>query len=129
MAATEAQPREVDVSRIKKKLEGDLVELQRRLCATREAVRNERVPAADEADVVHVNNTREMNVELGNGCLERLADAVNALRKIEEGAYGVCERCAADIPAARLHAMPAARFCVECQATLEVDSPRARARR
>ncbi|MFJ6198018.1 TraR/DksA family transcriptional regulator [Micromonospora sp. NPDC092111] len=38
-----------------------------------------------------------------------------ALRRLAEGRYGVCERCAAEIPAERLEALPHARFCVPCQ--------------
>jgi len=38
-----------------------------------------------------------------------------ALRRIDEGTYGNCEKCAAGIPAERLEVLPHARFCVPCQ--------------
>ncbi|MFY1705704.1 TraR/DksA family transcriptional regulator [Micromonospora sp. WMMA1923] len=38
-----------------------------------------------------------------------------ALRRIADGSYGVCEKCAVRIPVARLEALPHARFCVPCQ--------------
>jgi DnaK suppressor protein len=37
-----------------------------------------------------------------------------ALHAIDEGTYGICQRCEEPIAAARLHAMPHATLCVEC---------------
>jgi DnaK suppressor protein len=44
-----------------------------------------------------------------------VADTAQALRRMAEGSYGTCERCAADIPLQRLEILPYARFCVPCQ--------------
>jgi RNA polymerase-binding transcription factor DksA len=44
-----------------------------------------------------------------------VADTAQALRRMAEGSYGICERCAADIPLQRLEILPHARFCVPCQ--------------
>jgi DnaK suppressor protein len=38
-----------------------------------------------------------------------------ALRRIEEGAFGVCLRCEQDIRPKRLAAVPWTAFCIECQ--------------
>lgn len=45
---------------------------------------------------------------------ERLADIEAALRKIDEGTYGVCESCGRPIAEARLEARPLSVRCVEC---------------
>jgi DnaK suppressor protein len=45
----------------------------------------------------------------------RLAAVNDALRKFDEGTYGVCEQCRQTIDWARLEALPAARFCIRCQ--------------
>lgn len=37
-----------------------------------------------------------------------------ALRRLDDGVYGVCEGCAALIPFERLQAMPHVRRCVDC---------------
>lgn len=42
-----------------------------------------------------------------------------ALKRIENGSYGVCVDCGADIPAARLHAAPETPRCISCQEKLE----------
>jgi DnaK suppressor protein len=39
-----------------------------------------------------------------------------ALERLDAGGYGVCERCGAQIPEARLAARPTARTCVPCAA-------------
>ena len=37
-----------------------------------------------------------------------------ALRKLDTGEYGLCERCDEDIPAARLQLIPECECCVVC---------------
>ncbi len=37
-----------------------------------------------------------------------------ALRRMDEGVYGKCERCGQDIPIERLEARPTASLCVQC---------------
>jgi DnaK suppressor protein len=44
-----------------------------------------------------------------------VADTAQALRRMADGSYGACERCAASIPLERLETLPQARFCVPCQ--------------
>lgn len=40
-----------------------------------------------------------------------------ALEKLEDGTYGVCDRCGTEIASARLQALPASSHCVECAKT------------
>lgn len=48
--------------------------------------------------------------------LERIAEA---LRKIDDGTYGTCDRCDAPINPERLRAIPYATLCIECQEKME----------
>lgn len=48
--------------------------------------------------------------------LEKISDA---LRKIDDGTYGVCDRCSNPIHADRLKAIPYATLCVTCQERME----------
>ncbi len=52
----------------------------------------------------------------------RLRDIEEALRKIAEGTYGICDDCEGDIPLGRLNAMPFALRCVDCQEKHELMS-------
>jgi DnaK suppressor protein len=42
-----------------------------------------------------------------------------ALRKFDQGTYGICESCGAPIDRARLKALPYALYCMKCQTDRE----------
>jgi RNA polymerase-binding protein DksA len=42
-----------------------------------------------------------------------------ALRRIQDGSYGLCHSCGKPISQARLEAVPHARLCIECKAKEE----------
>jgi DnaK suppressor protein len=50
---------------------------------------------------------------------DALYEIEEALKRIENGTYGVCEMSGKAIPVARLEALPFARLTVECQAEFE----------
>jgi DnaK suppressor protein len=50
---------------------------------------------------------------------DALYEIEEALKRIENGTYGVCQMCGKPIPRARLEAVPYARFTVDCQAIQE----------
>ena len=45
-----------------------------------------------------------------------LEDVERALQKLDEGTYGICDRCGHLIPDARLEARPWSVLCVDCAA-------------
>lgn len=46
-------------------------------------------------------------------------DVEHALRKFDDGTYGICETCGTIIELARLEALPSARMCMRCQSRRE----------
>ena len=48
-----------------------------------------------------------------------LLEIDDALRRIEDGTYGICENRGEQIPKERLKAIPWARYCVACATLLE----------
>jgi DnaK suppressor protein len=48
-----------------------------------------------------------------------LQDVERALKRLDQGAYGICQACGCQIEDERLEAVPAARFCLEHQSDLE----------
>lgn len=103
----------------------DFTEAKRQLLARRSelAARLQRIEG--ELDVPHDANWDEDAVlheddEVLEGLGQkgeaemRAIDA--ALARIADGTYGVCARCGADIPAARLQALPATAVCTACAA-------------
>lgn len=67
------------------------------------------------ADVATDTYDREFSLGLASNERELLYELDEALKRIEEGAYGVCEECKSLITKTRLKAVPSARLCVKCQ--------------
>jgi DnaK suppressor protein len=66
-----------------------------------------------------VATERELELALDAREMSELTAVDAALKRIEDGVYGVCADCGVDIPAPRLHAAPEAPRCIACQATYE----------
>ena len=69
----------------------------------------------DQADAGTKTFEREHEMSLANNSREMLAQAKRALRRIEDGTYGICESCGNPIGKARLQAFPRATLCVSCK--------------
>ncbi|MGM7720721.1 yteA family sporulation protein [uncultured Metabacillus sp.] len=66
-------------------------------------------PADDATELYE----REKDIALNEHTEEELLDIDRALKAVENGTYGKCEVCGAEIPLERLDAMPTATTCVE----------------
>jgi RNA polymerase-binding protein DksA len=64
---------------------------------------------------------QEFNLELLERDGSTLREIVEALERIDNGTYGLCENCSSMIFKERLKAVPYARFCIECQRKAERD--------
>lgn len=49
-----------------------------------------------------------------------------ALRRLENGEYGICEACGEEIGIDRLKARPVTTLCIDCKATQEVEERKSR---
>jgi len=67
------------------------------------------------ADMATDNFDREFTLGLASNEQEFLNLVDAALRKIDEGVYGICEDCSKPIPQKRLIALPHAPMCIKCQ--------------
>lgn len=66
---------------------------------------------AEQAVEVENNQVVEQLDEDGK---HMLAEIRHALKKIEDGHYGICEACGEEIMGQRLEVIPATRYCVDC---------------
>jgi len=57
---------------------------------------------------------REMNMALRRRARRKVKSLEDALKRLEEGTYGICEICRTEVSAQRLEVLPQARFCIEC---------------
>ncbi len=61
---------------------------------------------------------RSQNLAIIDNLRDMLENVNEALLKITEGTYGVCEICAKNIPKKRLEALPYATMCTDCRARM-----------
>ena len=76
-------------------------------------------PGGDIYDQASSERDRELGLLLGDREREKIHSIDEALLRIDEGEYGICEECDEDIPLGRLKAMPFTRHCVKCKSDLE----------
>ena len=76
-------------------------------------------PSGDIYDQASSERDRELGLILGDREREKLHSIDEALLRIAEDEYGICEECDEEIPVARLKVMPFARHCVKCKSDLE----------
>jgi DnaK suppressor protein len=76
-------------------------------------------PSGDIYDQASSERDRELGLLLGDREREKLKNIDEALLRLDEGEYGICEECEEEIPMGRLKIVPFARHCVKCKADLE----------
>ncbi|MDP2938219.1 MAG: TraR/DksA family transcriptional regulator [Candidatus Omnitrophota bacterium] len=67
------------------------------------------------ADVASDSYDREFSLGLASNERQSLYELDDAIKKIEEGTFGICEECKSLITKTRLKVVPFARLCVKCQ--------------
>jgi DnaK suppressor protein len=76
-------------------------------------------PGGDIYDQASSERDRELGLLLGDREREKIHSIDEALLRIDDGDYGICEECDEEIPLGRLKAMPFARHCVKCKTDIE----------
>jgi DnaK suppressor protein len=77
---------------------------------------------SDDGDIADVACRDSMQAAKFSRHLSQLRAIEEALLKIDEGTFGICEDCEEKIAPGRLNAMPFALRCVECQERRELMS-------
>jgi DnaK suppressor protein len=67
------------------------------------------------ADTATETYDRELDYTLEENSEHVLADIDAALKRIEDGTYGICTNGGEQIPAERLEALPWATLCIDCK--------------
>ncbi|HKN39232.1 MAG TPA: TraR/DksA C4-type zinc finger protein, partial [Acidimicrobiia bacterium] len=96
----------------------------RDLAAEAEALASEREPGdtqfdeeSGEGDTLNVE--RERDLALSASATQAVEEIDRALRRMDTGNYGICERCGKKIAVARLEALPFAALCIDCKSREE----------
>ena len=69
----------------------------------------------DEVDQANADVEQNIRMQLKNREPFTLRKVTEALKKIDEGTYGECDRCGEHIELRRLQARPTATLCIACK--------------
>src|SRR5512145_2966882 len=78
----------------------------------------------DTYDLASDERDREINFILNDREREKLHAIDEALQRIKDKTYGICESCEGEIQLGRLKILPFTRLCVRCQEENEKESKR-----
>jgi DnaK suppressor protein len=96
-------------------------EMQGRVKEETEGVKDE---GRDTYDLASDERDREINFILNDREREKLLAIDEALQRIKDKTYGICESCEGEIQLGRLKVLPFTRLCVKCQEENEKESKR-----
>jgi DnaK suppressor protein len=80
----------------------------------------------DTYDLASEERDREISFILTDRDRDKLQAIQEAIERIDDGSYGICESCESEIAEGRLEALPFTRLCVNCQAEREKEAKAAR---
>ena len=108
------------LSDIKKRLEEQRAELLAEAGETISGgLKPEKENYADVGDQASAESDRNLLLRL-RGREQRLLKKIDeAIKRIEDGTFGICEVCGKPVSKTRLKALPFARLCIRCKQTEE----------
>jgi DnaK suppressor protein len=109
------------VDRNLKALRDKATELRRRMSAEKAAAIVSRIEdPSDSGDLSQQSHEEWLFLNRNNLEKSLLREVEEALARVKEGSYGICQECEEPISPKRLQALPWAKFCVRCQEMLGV---------
>ncbi len=90
--------------------------VERHLNDSKEEVNGGVPDISDEATRTY---NRQVMLNLSEQERSQLSRVEEAIQKLADGRYGVCDECGERIPVKRLKIVPFAKFCVTCKSKME----------
>ena len=100
-----------------------LADIANDTAVTREGQKDE---GMDAYDLASEERDRDINMILSDRDRQKLLSIDEALERLKQNTYGICEECELDIAEERLKALPFTRLCVTCQADQEKEAKQVR---
>lgn len=111
-----------ELDKFKKVLEQQLHDLQ---ADFGRELQNMGTPAlADVNDQASLESERSFELRIKDRERKLIGKVQEALKKVTDGTYGVCESCGEAIGSKRLMARPVTSLCINCKAEMEADEKR-----
>ena len=79
---------------------------------------------ADINDQASLESERSFELRIKDRERKLIGKVQEALKKIGDGSYGVCDSCGEAISVKRLQARPVTSFCINCKAQMEAEERR-----
>ena len=76
------------------------------------------------ADMAADTYERELSMNIASSEQEILYEIDDALKRLDDGSFGVCQQCNQPITMSRLKAVPYASLCINCQRSKEQKTKR-----
>ncbi len=105
----------------KKGLEERLNELLNQANETVTGMTSEKTNLPDPADRATLESDRNFTLRIRDRERKLIVKIKEALERIGNGTYGICEECGEGISEARLKARPVTTLCIDCKKRQETD--------
>lgn len=76
---------------------------------------------SDELEEASLSSDRGFALRIRDREAKLIVKIRNALERLEEGTFGICEECGEEIPLKRLKARPVTTLCIECKKEQEAE--------
>ncbi len=91
---------------------------------TNELINNEESFYSDSVDQASADTGKSLVVQIKNRNHIILAQIDGALKRMDQGNFGQCERCDEEITEARMKANPSTTLCIQCKTEMEIEELR-----
>ena len=75
----------------------------------------------DEFDYAEISSDSFKEGIIANQQVKELGEIEDALKRVQDGSYGICDMCDESIAIGRLRAKPFAKFCTPCREIYEAE--------
>jgi len=118
-----AKMKQTEIKKLKEILQNQLSELQSSF--KRNIISMETSTAVpDINDQATLESERNFELRVKDRQRKLIPKFQEALDKIADGSYGICESCAEPIGVKRLLARPVTTYCINCKAEMEAEEKR-----
>ena len=114
--------KKAEIEKLKTTLERQLRDLQSDF--SRDMQPAQQPALADINDQATLESERSFELRIKDRERKLIGKVMEALKKIGDGTYGVCDSCGEPIGVKRLQARPVTSFCINCKSEMEAQETR-----